>query len=149
MRATLCLAVLTVPVLAPAAGEDGRVSVAAARDRAGVMHEVFADTLEVVHRHHFRRDGAVLPPRALEDVSTRLDRRAGVKEEWTAVNTAAMSVTRLSNTATSPQAGMDATLVRRAETDTAFSTSRSGTPQLRIRRWKRGTAGLKCTTTRT
>jgi hypothetical protein len=59
MRATWCLAVLTVPVLALAADspEGGRVSVAVARGRSGLMHEVFADNLEVVHRHYFRRDG--------------------------------------------------------------------------------------------
>lgn len=81
MRATLCLAVPTVPVLAPAADEDGRVSVAAARDRAGEMHEVFADTLKVVGGPPalLPPGRAVLPSRALEDVSTRLDRRAGVK----------------------------------------------------------------------
>ncbi|HYH68557.1 MAG TPA: hypothetical protein VD866_27945, partial [Urbifossiella sp.] len=89
MRATLCLAVLTLPVLALAADppEDNRVSVAVARDRAGTMHEVFADTLEVIHRHYFRRDGAVLPSRALEDVFNRMDRRSGVRAKWIAVNT--------------------------------------------------------------
>lgn len=101
MRATLSLAVLMVPVFAPAADppEDNRVSVAVARDRAGLMHEVFADTLEVVHRHYFRRDGAVLPSRALEDVFTRLDRRSGVKAKWIAVNTPAMSVNHEPETA--------------------------------------------------
>jgi hypothetical protein len=101
MRATLCLAVLTLPVLALAADppEDNRVSVAVARDRAATMHEVFADTLEVVHRHYFRRDGAVLPSRALEDVFTRMDRRSGVRAKWIAVSTPAMSVNHEPETA--------------------------------------------------
>lgn len=101
MRVTLSLAVLTVPVLVLAADPPGddRVPLAAARDRAGLMHEVFADTLEVVHRHYFRRDGAVLPSRALEDVFTRLDRRSGVKAKWIAVNTSAVSVNHEPETA--------------------------------------------------
>jgi hypothetical protein len=60
---------------------------------------VFADTLEVTHRHYFRRDGAVLPSRALEDVFTRMDRRSGVKAKWIAVNTPAMSVNHEPETA--------------------------------------------------
>jgi cytochrome c553 len=101
MRATLSLAVLAVPVLALAADppEDNRVSLGVARDRAGLMHEVFADTLEVAHRHYFRRDGAVLPSRALEDVFARLDRRSGVKAKWISVNTPAMSVNHEPETA--------------------------------------------------
>jgi cytochrome c553 len=102
MRAT-SLAVLAVPVLVLAARaeppEDKRVSVAVARDRAVLLHEVFADTLEEVHRHYFRREGAVLPSRALEDVFTRLDRRSGVKARWIAVNTPAMSVNHEPDTA--------------------------------------------------
>jgi hypothetical protein len=46
----------------------------------------------VVHHRYFRRDGAVLPARALEDVFARIDRKSGVKANWIAANTPAMSV---------------------------------------------------------
>ena len=69
-----------------------RVTVTVARDRAELMHELFADTLDVVHHRYFRREGAVLPARALEDVFTRIDKRSNVKARWIAVNTPAMSV---------------------------------------------------------
>lgn len=69
-----------------------RVSLAAARDKAELTHELYAETLEVIHHRYFRRDGAVLPARALEDVFARMDQRTGVKASWIAVNTPAMSV---------------------------------------------------------
>jgi hypothetical protein len=93
---SISLAVLALPVLVLAAdppkADDPRVPLAVARDRADVMHEVYAETLEVVHHRYFRRDGAVLPARALEDVFARIDRKSGVKASWIAVNTPAMSV---------------------------------------------------------
>lgn len=76
----------------PEAGERHRVPVADARKRAELMHEIFADTLDVVHHRYFRREGAVLPARALEDVFARIEKRSNVKARWIAVNTQAMSV---------------------------------------------------------
>lgn len=69
-----------------------RVPGAVARDRAELMHDLFADTLDVVHRRYFRREGAVLPSRALEDVFAQMEKRSGVKARWIAVNTPAMSI---------------------------------------------------------
>src|SRR4051794_11582301 len=73
------------PEASPA--DKHRVSVEVARDRAELMHDLFADALEVVHHRYFRRDGAVLPARALEDVFARVEGRSGVKARWIAVNT--------------------------------------------------------------
>ncbi|MBN9522127.1 hypothetical protein J0H58_27015 [bacterium] len=94
MRSLLILVVLLTPLVAFGAEppEVKRVSPAAARDRAELLHGVFADTLGVVHHHYFRREGAVLPSRALEDVFAKLDRQSGTKARWIAVNTPAMSV---------------------------------------------------------
>jgi hypothetical protein len=72
--------------------EKHRVTVAVAQDRAELMHTLFADTLDVVHHRYFRREGPVLPARALEDVFTRLEKRSNVKARWIAVNTPGMSV---------------------------------------------------------
>jgi hypothetical protein len=56
------------------------------------LHDLFADTLDLVHHRYFRRDGAVLPSRAIEDVFARTEKRSGVKARWIAVNTPAMGV---------------------------------------------------------
>src|SRR4051812_13927584 len=53
----------------PQPGNDGkRVTVAEARARAKLMHDIYAATLDVMHHHFFRRERSVLPARALEDV---------------------------------------------------------------------------------
>ncbi len=68
------------------------VSVETARDRAQLLHEVYAATLEVMHQRYFRANRATLPARALEDVFAEIDRQSRVKTGWIAVNTRAMSV---------------------------------------------------------
>lgn len=72
--------------------ERPTVPVTVARDRAKVMHEVYSATLESMHHHFFRRDRAVLPARAMDDVFRDVDRRTGMKSRWIAVNTPAMSL---------------------------------------------------------
>lgn len=77
----------------PAAkADDTRVSVAVARDRAKLMHSVYSATLDAMHHHFFRRERAVLPARAMEDVFAAIDKQSGMKARWIAVNTPAMSV---------------------------------------------------------
>ena len=66
--------------------------VAAARGRAKLLHDVYASTLEVLHHHYFRAEGAVLPARAMEDIFTEMDRLSKDKARWIAVNTDAMSI---------------------------------------------------------
>lgn len=66
--------------------------VAAARSRAELLHEVYASTLEVLHHHYFRAEGAVLPARAMEDVFTEMARLTKDKARWISVNTDAMSI---------------------------------------------------------
>lgn len=72
--------------------EDGPVTVASARQQAKLMHKVYASTLDMMHHHFFRRDRAVLPARALEDVFADMEKQANVKAKWISVNTKAMSV---------------------------------------------------------
>ena len=76
----------------PPKADSQRVPLAVARDRAAIMHEQYEETLDVVHHRYFRREGAVLPARALEDVFARIERKSGVKVQWISVNTRAMSV---------------------------------------------------------
>lgn len=71
---------------------DERVTVAEARERAKLMHQMYSATLDVVHHHYFRREGAVLPARALEDVFAEMEEQTKIKARWIAVNTPAMSI---------------------------------------------------------
>lgn len=67
-------------------------TIAKAREQAKLMHTVYAATLDAMHHHFFRRERAVLPARALEDVFEDVERQANVKARWIAVNTKAMSI---------------------------------------------------------
>jgi hypothetical protein len=69
-----------------------RLSVAEARERAKLMHEIHSATLEAMHHHYFRREHSVLPARAMEDVFAEIDKQSKIKTRWIAVNTPAMSV---------------------------------------------------------
>lgn len=68
------------------------VTVAVARDRAKLMHNVYATTLEVMHDRYFHDDRAIVPARALEDVFAEIDRQSKIKARWISVNTKPMSV---------------------------------------------------------
>jgi hypothetical protein len=63
-----------------------------AREQAKLMHAIYASTLEVMHHHYFRRDRAVLPARALEDVFADLERQTKVKAKWISVNAKTMNI---------------------------------------------------------
>ncbi len=69
-----------------------KITVAEARERAKLMHKIYATTLDVMHQHYFKRDRAVLPARAMEDVFAGVEKKANFKAEWISVNTKAMSV---------------------------------------------------------
>lgn len=77
--------------VAPVKSSD-RVSVAAARERAKLMHDIYDATLDVMHRHYFRREHSVLPARAMEDVFAEMTRQSSVQARWISVNTKAMSI---------------------------------------------------------
>jgi hypothetical protein len=72
--------------------DENRVSLAVAKDRAKLMHDIYSSTLDSMHHHFFRRDRAVLPARALDDVFKDVDRKTGIKSRWISVNTPAMSI---------------------------------------------------------
>jgi len=74
--------------------DDGekRLTVAEARARAKLMHNIYSATLDSMHHHFFRRERSVLPARALEDVFAEIDRQSSIKAGWISVNTKAMSV---------------------------------------------------------
>lgn len=74
------------------AQEQPRVSVAAAREQAKLMHNIYETTLEVMHKHFFRSERSVLPARAMEDVFSEMSRQSTAQTRWISVNTKAMSI---------------------------------------------------------
>lgn len=78
----------------PSAESNDRdpLPVAAARQRAKLLHEVYAATLDVMHERYFRGERAIVPARAMEDVFAEMERQQGIKARWIAVNAPAMSI---------------------------------------------------------
>lgn len=83
-----------VATLPEAGGEEvsGRVPLAIAHDRAKLMHELYAATLEVMHQRYFHANRAVLPARALEDVFADIRRQSQVEAKWLAASLKAMNI---------------------------------------------------------
>lgn len=77
----------------PPRTDADRVSVDVARDRAQLLHQVYAATLDAMHHHYFQANRSVLPARAMEDVFAELSDQAQIEARWISVNTPAMSVT--------------------------------------------------------
>ena len=71
---------------------ENRVSVAIARERAMVMHDVYASTLSAMHHHYFHSNRSTLPARAMEDVFSDMAKKSKAEARWISVNTKAMSV---------------------------------------------------------
>ena len=69
-----------------------RVSIAVARERAAMLHITYAATLDTIHRYYFRKNQAVLPARAMEDVFSEVAKHSKAKARWISVNTKPMSV---------------------------------------------------------
>ncbi len=72
--------------------DQERVSVAVARDRAKVMHDIYVATLDVMHHRYFHSERAVVPARAMEDVFSEIKRQSKVEARWISVNLKAMSI---------------------------------------------------------
>lgn len=76
--------------LAGAAAEPA--AVVAARQRAELMHAIYAETLHVMHERYFHGSRAIVPARAMEDIFKALQRQSGVEARWMSVNVRAMSI---------------------------------------------------------
>jgi hypothetical protein len=77
------------------AGSDAKpapVTVAEARERARLLHQVYSSALDAIHHRYFRSDRATLPARALEDVFKDMEKETNIQAKWIAVNTPAMSI---------------------------------------------------------
>ena len=80
------------PPAAEQTREENRLTVAAARDQAKLMHKIYASTLEVMHQHYFHKNRTMVPARAMEDVFEEMDVHSQIKARWISVNTRAMGV---------------------------------------------------------
>lgn len=78
--------------VAAAASDEARVPVAVARERAQLMHSIYAATLDVLHHRYFHDSRAMVPARAMEDIFAEIARQSQVEAHWIAVNTRAMSL---------------------------------------------------------
>lgn len=76
----------------PAEAANYETKVAAAREQAILLHRVYSATLDVLHHRYFRRDGSVLPARAMEDVFEEMVSTSGTYANWISVNTKAMNI---------------------------------------------------------
>lgn len=72
--------------------QENRVAVDVARDRAKMMHIIYAATLDVMHDRYFHGDRAIVPARAMEDVFSEIQRQSGTQARWIAVSLEPMSV---------------------------------------------------------
>lgn len=107
----LCILLLALPALPSAAqtrqakseptkegeptakiDEQCRVPVAVARDRAQVMHDIYAATLHMMHERYFHGDRAAVPARALQDVFAEIKRQSHTEARWISVNLKPMSI---------------------------------------------------------
>ena len=88
----------------PQATEPEPANVVAARERAKVMHDLYAATLDVMHERYFHGDRAMVPARALEDVFAEIKRQSRTEARWISVNLKPMSVSHEPKTAFEKQA---------------------------------------------
>ena len=91
----LCLAAAwcAEPAANKADDEDSRrVAVATARDRAQLMHDIYAATLDTMHERYFHGDRAIVPAHAMEDVFAQIKRQSNVEARWISVNMKPMSI---------------------------------------------------------
>jgi hypothetical protein len=64
----------------------------AARERAKLMHQIYATTLDVMHERYFRNDRSTIPARAMEDVFAEVARSTGIDARWIGVNAKTMGI---------------------------------------------------------
>lgn len=77
---------------AEAVDENHRVPVPVARERAELMHRMYAATLDVLHDRYFHDSRAMVPARAMEDIFAEMARQSQVEARWISVNMRAMSL---------------------------------------------------------
>lgn len=70
--------------------DDARV--AAARERAVLMHGIYQATLEVMHDRYFHSERAVVPARAMEDIFEEMRHQTKAEARWISASLEPMSL---------------------------------------------------------
>jgi hypothetical protein len=73
-------------------GAPDSAELTTARDRAKLLHKVYASSLDMMHDRYFHDDKATVPARALEDVFKQLARETKIEARWIGVNAKVMSI---------------------------------------------------------
>lgn len=82
----------------PAIGEESSgkssrsASIEEVRDRATLLHQVYASTLDVMHKRYFHDEDADVPARAMEDVFADVKRQTQIDARWIAATMRAMNI---------------------------------------------------------
>jgi len=80
------------PIAAAPTAAQLEAAVSLARERAKLLHDVYAMTLDAIHHHYFRREGTVVPARAMERIFEEMASTSQTMANWISVNTKAMSI---------------------------------------------------------
>ena len=75
-----------------AKADSTKLSVAVARDRAHVMHDIYAATLDVLHHRYFHRDRAIIPARVMHEIFDEIERTSNIEARWISASMKAMSL---------------------------------------------------------
>ncbi len=73
-------------------GNQKRVSVEVARERAQLTHNIYSAMLDVIHHRYFRHDRATVPSVAMEDAFPRIAAQENISARWITVNAKVMNV---------------------------------------------------------
>ena len=69
-----------------------RVSLEVARDRAKLLHHVYASAQDVMHRRYFHGGRTVVPARAMQDVFAEMKQQYHIDAAWISVTLKAMNI---------------------------------------------------------
>ena len=72
--------------------DAARVPLEQARDRAVMMQDIYAATLDVIRHRYFHGDRTIIPARAMEDIFSEMKRQSQAEARWISVNLKAMSI---------------------------------------------------------
>ena len=68
------------------------VSLEQARERAKLLHQVYAATLEAVHTNYFEGCRGVAPARAMKDIFRDVEQESGIQARWISASFKAMNI---------------------------------------------------------
>lgn len=80
------------PATSPTSPPDASPATIAARERAKLVHHIYATTLDVMHERYFRNDRSTIPARAMEDVFEEVARVTKIDARWIGVNAKTMGI---------------------------------------------------------